>query len=306
MTNSARLPTCDTWESLPDFILGGKRWADVESDDDESTESDMTSAGAARSVQDLETSSSAGVGGASTCEPDEFVCDHATSDGSSEELVSHAGAGDGLSLNGQQTLMLRNLPSRCFEPRLAAELERVGFGGLFDYVYVPPDTRGRNNRGMAFINFTSSAVAGNFHGSYHGCYLGSLCGEDPLVVTPAEVQGLDANLSQRARMSGRKKPWVKRSDSHGDSFPAGKSGSASVGRFDLQVDQSVEMARFALENTCAQRMVAHEVQRQWAQFAQSSPAASWPSSSLRQSACAGCQQLMRPGHRFCPFCGVQL
>lgn len=62
-------------------------------------------------------------------------------------------------LDCRTTLMVRNLPVDLSQPALVQQFKEVGYGGLFDFVYMPMNLRGQGNFGYAFINFTSHAVA---------------------------------------------------------------------------------------------------------------------------------------------------
>jgi len=93
------------------------------------------------------------------------------------------------------TLMIRNIPNRCSQREVIGELERVGLAGCFDFVYVPLDLGTMSNVGYAFVNFIHPAFA-------------AFCAEvlprhqfsrqrksgKPVAVSPAHMQGLEANL----------------------------------------------------------------------------------------------------------------
>jgi hypothetical protein len=57
------------------------------------------------------------------------------------------------------TLMVRNLPPSLSQPGLVQHFIEAGYGGLFDFVYMPMNFRGEGNFGYAFINFASHEVA---------------------------------------------------------------------------------------------------------------------------------------------------
>lgn len=57
------------------------------------------------------------------------------------------------------TLMVRNLPAELSQPALVQKFIEAGYGGLFDFVYMPMNFRANGNFGYAFVNFTSHAVA---------------------------------------------------------------------------------------------------------------------------------------------------
>jgi len=93
------------------------------------------------------------------------------------------------------TLMFRNIPNRCSQNELIGELERVGLAGCFDFVYVPLDLGTMSNVGYAFVNF--------IHPAFAACCMEVLPrhqfsrqwrGGKPVAVSPAHMQGFEANL----------------------------------------------------------------------------------------------------------------
>eukprot|EP00450_Noctiluca_scintillans_P032137 CAMPEP_0194550332 /NCGR_PEP_ID=MMETSP0253-20130528/95654_1 /TAXON_ID=2966 /ORGANISM="Noctiluca scintillans" /LENGTH=887 /DNA_ID=CAMNT_0039397771 /DNA_START=61 /DNA_END=2725 /DNA_ORIENTATION=- len=100
------------------------------------------------------------------------------------------------------TVMLRNLPSNCARDQLL-ELLNLEFTGTFDFLYMPMDFKNQCNMGYAFINFKNIAFCQRFVTVFHGIET-ALCfpdgSEKVLHVTPARVQGLEANI-HRLRVS---------------------------------------------------------------------------------------------------------
>lgn len=56
------------------------------------------------------------------------------------------------SMYGCTTVMLRNVPLCYSQTLLLTEINRAGFGGSFDYFYIPIDSKKQQHRGFAFIN----------------------------------------------------------------------------------------------------------------------------------------------------------
>merc|ERR1712014_250932 len=50
------------------------------------------------------------------------------------------------------TLMVRNIPSDLSQPAFVQKFIVAGYGGLFDFVYMPMNFRGQGNFGYAFID----------------------------------------------------------------------------------------------------------------------------------------------------------
>jgi len=93
------------------------------------------------------------------------------------------------------TLMIRNIPNRCSQRELIGELERVGFVSCFDFVYVPLDLGTMSNVGYAFVNFIHPMYAAQCLEilPLHQFSRQRKSGK-PVAVSPAHMQGLEANL----------------------------------------------------------------------------------------------------------------
>lgn len=96
--------------------------------------------------------------------------------------------------NGPTTMMLRNIPRRCAQQFLVNELERTGFEGTYNSLYLPFSFDKRQNVGYAFINFKTAEDAAGFKALWHKTFLG---GQHQLknrhmTVTAAQVQGKEA------------------------------------------------------------------------------------------------------------------
>lgn len=61
--------------------------------------------------------------------------------------------------DGRTTLMVRNLPTELCQQDFVKHFIGAGYGGLFDFVYMPMNLRASGNFGYAFINFSSHYVA---------------------------------------------------------------------------------------------------------------------------------------------------
>merc|ERR1719506_953834 len=93
------------------------------------------------------------------------------------------------------TLMIRNVPNRYSQRDLINELKSLGFGGTFDFLYVPLDLGTMSNVGYAFVNFTHHSWAEKCmemlqnHRFKRHRQAGKVA-----AVSVAHIQGLEANL----------------------------------------------------------------------------------------------------------------
>jgi hypothetical protein len=93
------------------------------------------------------------------------------------------------------TGMIRNIPNKCSQRELIAELETVGFQGCFDFLYIPLDLGTMSNVGYAFVNFTHPAHAARCMEvlPQHHFRRQRKMGKG-VAVCAAHMQGLEANL----------------------------------------------------------------------------------------------------------------
>lgn len=94
------------------------------------------------------------------------------------------------------TMMIRNIPNRYTQRELIRELETLGFGGTFDFLYVPIDKGTMCNVGYAFVNFIHHqeatrcmTVFDNYSFAKHRKARGKIA-----TVSVAHIQGLEANI----------------------------------------------------------------------------------------------------------------
>lgn len=99
------------------------------------------------------------------------------------------------------TLMIRNIPNRYSQRDLIAELEDMGFGGKFNFLYIPLDKGTMANVGYAFVNFIDKEWAARCMEAFqehrfkrHRKTSGKIAS-----VSAAHLQGLEANLAHYER-----------------------------------------------------------------------------------------------------------
>lgn len=95
------------------------------------------------------------------------------------------------------TVMLRNLPNEYSRDMLTKMLENEGFGGRFDFIYLPIDFRFKSGFGYAFINMVNSQAAEALMEHFQGFTKWSIQSEKVAEVTWSNPsQGLDAHVER--------------------------------------------------------------------------------------------------------------
>lgn len=95
------------------------------------------------------------------------------------------------------TLMIRNLPPQLRQCQLLDKLDRSGFEGLYDFVYLPCSFTSGLNKGFAFVNMVSAGSAKALMAAWHkGTCPGFPNWTLTLNIAPADVQGRKANLAK--------------------------------------------------------------------------------------------------------------
>lgn len=97
------------------------------------------------------------------------------------------------------TMMMRNVPNKYAQKVLLNEFDQMGFGGTYDFFYLPMDFSSKANLGYCFVNFVSPPLAAAFRSCFEGRQLSRF--ESPKVITvhPAVVQGLYNNMNNFAK-----------------------------------------------------------------------------------------------------------
>jgi len=104
-----------------------------------------------------------------------------------------AAVGGGLS--GYTTVMIQQIPFRYTQDKLLAEINKSGFEGMFDFLFLPEDAKSHSNRGFGFVNFLSPIFAEKFYQRYQGQRLMEYEVDNPLSVKPADVQGFEQSAA---------------------------------------------------------------------------------------------------------------
>lgn len=100
---------------------------------------------------------------------------------------------DDMSSAEKTTVMLRNIPAKFTQSRMLHEFDARGFGGSYDFFYLPIDFAKRQNMSYCFVNFREPARAKEFAATFRKLKI------DPNSSKKCEssfarVQGRDANV----------------------------------------------------------------------------------------------------------------
>eukprot|EP00929_Paragymnodinium_shiwhaense_P100017 TRINITY_DN61_c0_g1_i2.p1 TRINITY_DN61_c0_g1~~TRINITY_DN61_c0_g1_i2.p1 ORF type:complete len:269 (-),score=58.17 TRINITY_DN61_c0_g1_i2:387-1193(-) len=97
---------------------------------------------------------------------------------------------------GSTTIMMRNLPNKYTQGVLLRDIRDQGFKAHehFDFFYLPIDRKNGANLGYAFMNFCTEDFAIAFAQALQGRQLRRYQSRKVIEVTPASVQGYDANM----------------------------------------------------------------------------------------------------------------
>lgn len=95
----------------------------------------------------------------------------------------------------QTTVTIRNL-KKCTRRMLLDLLDRQGFEGLYNLVYLPLYFRNGQNFPYAFVNFVSESAALDFQACTHGYVDSVLFGDGVADVCWSECQGLQAMIEK--------------------------------------------------------------------------------------------------------------
>jgi len=98
------------------------------------------------------------------------------------------------------SVMVQNVSRKCTRDLLANTLIEAGFSGDFDFIFVTADLKQRNcGSGSALVNFRSEEACARFTAAFHkninvATSFPGFVGKKAIEVTPAPIQGLDANV----------------------------------------------------------------------------------------------------------------
>jgi hypothetical protein len=136
------------------------------------------------------------------------------------------------------TVMIRQLPRQLTQSMFMEELTQRGFGGLFDFMYLPFDLKKGFNVGYGFVNFTRPEHADLFRREFDGAYIDEAMRHrsKPLHVHPASVQGYEANYEHFAQT----KTGQRQDPQYSPIFLPHESSKEGADRDDLESELAVE------------------------------------------------------------------
>jgi len=100
--------------------------------------------------------------------------------------------------HSRTTVMLRNVPNNYTRQMLMELLDSAGFGGRYDFLYLPCDFKTNSGLGFAFVNLVTPEVAEHLRVKLTGFKNWAIPSAKVCEVgwSSADQQGLDANLER--------------------------------------------------------------------------------------------------------------
>eukprot|EP00931_Biecheleriopsis_adriatica_P018712 TRINITY_DN13003_c0_g1_i3.p1 TRINITY_DN13003_c0_g1~~TRINITY_DN13003_c0_g1_i3.p1 ORF type:complete len:383 (+),score=65.34 TRINITY_DN13003_c0_g1_i3:76-1224(+) len=206
------------------------------------------------------------------------------------------------------TVMVRNIPNRYNQQLLLEELKTRGFLGCYDFLYVPIDPETQANRGYAFINFIDAQFAWMFRLAYEGRKMGSYNSEKLVSVSPAKLQGFEANyLHYSSARVNRGDPALRPLFLREPNVPCSKherrrGGRRGQGSLIDMVDRQSQTAESSGLSAVEGKRAGQEV----SQKADMLPQTSQSQISDQINSCRSCGGNVKSSFRFCQFCGAQV
>lgn len=203
-------------------------------------------------------------------------------------------------LSGYTTIMMRHIPCRYSQGKLAREVNYYGFKGQYDYFYLPMDRRSQSNRGFAFINFLSAEIAEAFYQTFHGKRLQHFNSDKVLMIVPADHQGFEENAAHYLdtlshKSASQYKPLFFRSMPEDLLVQSLQKTMA---------DTSNQGSKLGLQMGTANTLFGFDVQD--ASLIMQNNDRQDPNPSLLPSTCPSCGVSIKLIFQFCPYCGGSL
>lgn len=189
-----RSGSCPCWPAAPG--LGGAAWEDL------------------KGLKEAETSSTRSTAppspkGCEALEPADATWRRSLED---QDTASNLSTADGEACEEKcwdevYTIMVKNIPCRCSRAEVLAAIDVVGFGGLYDFFYLPVQRGHRQNSGYAFVGFADASATLRFRVAMSGYRFPGRCSEKVVSVVPARIQGLDKTAEHFSRTRALGSKW---------------------------------------------------------------------------------------------------
>jgi hypothetical protein len=237
------------------------------------------------------------------------------------QAMRHAAAQGG-GVSGCTTVMMKDVPLKYTQRKLIREINSLGFMGLYDFLYLPMDSRTHANRGFAFINMVSVEAAEEFHKKLHGQFLRhfSTNAENAISILPADLQGFEENALQYAntinqgKRTGHTKPaFFRPLPRHIEAkLQENKPSAPPMQERPVAVAQRLPQRPMQqAPKQDAREVAAAVLQQALLPLLKASlsrhPAPQQPNFAAQEqpSFCAYCGKKRFPDHVFCAYCGRQ-
>jgi len=200
------------------------------------------------------------------------------------------------------TVMMRSMPNKYSQKMLITEINDGGFLGTFDFLYLPIDVETNANKGYAFLNFVDSSFAWMFRLFYQGRKMNHFNSSKIVAVTPATLQGFEANYAHysNARVN-RGDPACRPLFLREPQRPVAAPGDAVRGRH-RRGGRSDRFAEAQRQQEMTQAAVEEAPQQMVGRPAPAPPSQLSPEGLVRQF-CHQCGAKVQPTFAFCVDCG---
>lgn len=222
------------------------------------------------------------------------------------------------------TVMIRNVPRQYNQDILVELMNKAGFQGSYDFVYLPINVHNLRNRGYAFVNFISPDVARLFKAVFEQQPMDSSENGKDIWIHPAAIQGYEANYyhSRSNNCSASQPLFLRAENTCLPPYSKEVNVISNLGSVDTSWHKEGLVSSRALDDECPRKIDIITFE-QWHNNSANHPdnvttntkkpekklkAQTIPplGDSTQSRICLCCGSQGRTNHTFCIFCGALL
>mmetsp|Transcript_66858 Transcript_66858/g.145815 ORF Transcript_66858/g.145815 Transcript_66858/m.145815 type:complete len:352 (-) Transcript_66858:241-1296(-) len=196
-------------------------------------------------------------------------------------------------------VMVRQIPRHYTQSMFLKLVNRKGFKGLFNFLYLLFDYKKGINVGYGFVNFVKPEYARAFHSAFNGVYVEKhyKMRSKPLYVHPALVQGYEANVKhfKQTKMGQTLDPVFSPLF-----FPEAGIASPAASKLTRAYASGKQILPSTKTSTTRSVNSSASTNAPMPSF----PPGQWQVRS--EALCPQCGEAYSPHHRFCMQCGLPL